>query len=236
MTPLSVLAGTALVLALAIGPATACGWAGEAASDTAPGSVVTEKSDLARLDVSTPEGMAQMARAYRLGEGVPQDDLVARRWTRRAAEAGQSGAMNDLGQMLELGIGGAKDQAEAARWYARAAEAGIPQAQHSLAIMLFDGRGVPRDAAEAERLLRRAAQAGHPTAAADLAFRIWQGEIAAREPHEGCLWSLVAGLRGTNGGPEMCRSNEIDLADDALADLAAKAAALHERLAEKGQS
>lgn len=225
-----------LILALATGPAAACGWWGESVGEKSPDSVVTEKSDLAKLDLSTPEGMAQMARAYRLGQGVPQDDLVARRWTRRAAQADHAGAMNDLGQMLEMGIGGAQDPAEATRWYAAAADAGIPQAQHSLATMLFEGRGVAPDTARAERLLRLAARAGHATAAADLAFRIWESDIAPREPHEGCLWSFVAGRLGANGGAEICLNHEPALSEDALAGLADQAKAILRTAREKGHS
>ena len=236
MTARPILAALALATLAAATPAGACGWWGESVGEKPPESVTTNKSDLAKLDTSTPEGMAQMAHAYRLGQGVPQDDLVARRWMTRAARAGDAGAMNDLGQMFEMGIGGPEDQAGAARWYGAAAEAGIAQAQHSLALMLFEGRGVARDSARAGQLLRGAAQAGHATAAADLAFRIWAGDIAPQAPHEGCLWSLVAGRLGANGGAETCRRQEVGLSEDALSSLAKQAAAIVRTSGQKGQS
>ena len=236
MTARPILAALALATIASANPVGACGWWGESVGEKPQESVVIDKSDLAKLDTSTPEGMERMAHAYRAGQGVPQDDLVARRWMTRAARAGHVGAMNDLGQMLEMGIGGPEDQSEAARWYAAAAEAGIAQSQHSLASMLFEGRGVARDAARAERLLRLAARAGHATAAADLSFRIWQGEIAPQELHEGCLWSLVAGLGGANGGAETCRSHEAGLSEEALGALAVQAMKILRTSEEKGQS
>lgn len=235
--PNTVLLVTAFSLAgLAGGPALACGWAGESANDSVLEGVTVGESDLADVDTNTAAGMARMARAYRLGEGVPQDEILARLWTKRAARAGHVAAMNNLGQMLEMGIGGPEDQADAARWYASAAEAGIPQAQHSLAMMLFEGRGTERDSAEAERLLRLSARAGHPAAAADLAFHIWDGDIAPQDPHEGCLWSLVAGLGGASGGAAACRSHDTGLSEDALAALAARAETILRTSDEKGQS
>lgn len=236
MTARLISAALALATLATATPVGACGWWGESVGEKPPESVTINKSDLAKLDVSTSEGMARMAHAYRLGQGVPQDDLVARRWMTRAARAGDAGAMNDLGQMFEMGIGGPEDQIEAARWYAAAAEAGIAQAQHSLALMLFQGRGAPRDAARAERLLRLAARAGHATAAAELAARIWAGDVAAQTPHEGCLWSLVAGLGSTSGGAEICRSREAGLSEDALAALAAQASEILRTSEGKGQS
>ena len=226
----------AFALVLAAGPGLACGWWGESIGETTLKSVVTNKSDLAKLDTSTPEGMARMAHAYRLGQGVPQDDLVARRWMTRAARAGHVGAMNDLGQMLEMGIGGPEDQTEAARWYESAAEAGNAMARHSLAMMLFEGRGVARNPQRAERFLRLAAQGGHKSAATDLADRIWDGEIAPKEPHEGCLWSLVAEKLGADGGAENCRGREPDLGDAALAELEQRATDAVQAIEKKGQS
>lgn len=213
----------ALVTALPA-PAPACGWWGENLEEKSTGAEIVE-GRANGPDLSTPEGMAEMARAYRTGDGVPQDDLVARRWAGLAARAGHVGAMNDFGQMLEQGIGGPKDPAEAAAWYEKAAQAGNPQAAHSLAHMYFDGRGVAADTKKGAALMRRSAAAGHASAAGELARMLWAGELAAQEPGEGCLWWLVADLASPAGGAAVCRDNDPGLSDDRIAELQRRAAA-----------
>ena len=61
---------------------------------------------------------------YRKGEGVPQDDDEALKWTRKAAEQGHAEAQNNLGAMYAEGEGVRQDNAEALRWYRKAAEQG----------------------------------------------------------------------------------------------------------------
>jgi len=113
---------TAVLLAALLGltlvprPAPACGWWGETVGEPAKQAETVPGADENTIDLSTPEGKAQMGYAYLVGDGVPQDALVARRWTKQAAEAGATGAMNDYAVMLESGTGGPEDQAQAARW------------------------------------------------------------------------------------------------------------------------
>ncbi len=215
-----------LALAMVVpAPSLACGWWGESLGEKNPDAMIVEGQS-AKPDLSTPEGMAQMARAYRIGDGVPQDDLVARRWAGLAARAGHVGAMNDFAQMLEQGIGGPPDLAQAAAWYDRAAEAGNPQAMHSLAHMYFEGRGVTADAAKAAALMRRSAAAGHASAAEELAQMLWRGDLAEREPDEACLWWLVADLKTPSGGAETCKGHDPGLTDERIERLRQRAVAL----------
>ena len=210
---------------LVTGPVHACGWWGESVGETLPEILTIESGAANEIDLATPEGKARMGHAYRTGKGVPQDDLVARRWLSQAAEAGHAGAMNDYAMMLEAGLGGPEDQPQAARWFRAAAEAGNARAAHSLATMLFDGRGTARDPDEGGRFLRQAAEAGHAGAAADLAGRIWADEITAATPREGCLWSLIAAGLGAQGGPETCRAHTPDLSQAEIETLGQAATA-----------
>lgn len=213
--------------------AVACGWWGENLDEKSSDAVIVE-SMTDKPDLSTPDGMARMARAYRIGDGVPQDDLVARRWAGLAARGGHVGAMNDYAQMLEQGIGGPQDLAEAAEWYERAAEAGNAQAMHSLAHMYFDGRGVTVDRAKAADLMRRSAAAGHASAAEELAQMLWAGDLAAREPDEACLWWLAANLQTPAGGAEVCRQHDPDLTGDRIAELRQRAVDLVDGASHRG--
>ena len=79
---------------------------------------------------------------------------------RRAAAAGSSVAMNNLGVFYNSGTGVAKDEAEAARWFRKAADAGIATAKSNLGAMYLDGHGVEKNAKEAARLFREASDSG----------------------------------------------------------------------------
>ena len=65
-------------------------------------------------------------------------------WT-RAAETGNTQAMNALASLLARGEGVAPDPAAAARWYRRTAARGDPIGQMNLGDMLSRGFGVGRD-------------------------------------------------------------------------------------------
>ena len=221
----------AAALMLAPPAAFACGWWGDGDSDgeesvvVGPDGVpVADGAPVADAAPVGPEQMARLSAAYRQGDGVPRDLVLARQWAQRAAEAGHAGAMNDLGQMIEMGIGGG-DQSAAAHWFGAAARRGVAGAQHSLAMMLRDGRGVEPDLAAAERWLRRSARQGHAAAASDLSGMIWAGLAAAQSPDEGCFWWLVSLDQGLRGAVEHCRQARPALSDAAFSAVQARAAA-----------
>jgi TPR repeat protein len=196
-------------LLLPAGTAAGCGWWGDGEGDSDEAIVVLPGGAIAdEPDLSDPDTMANMANAYRKGDGVPRDLALARSWSQRAAVAGHSGAMNDLGQMLEAGLGGPADPEAAAFWFRKAAMRGAANAQHSLATMLQDGRGLPRDITASEYWLRQSASKGHKSAAADLAARIWAGLVAPRRPAEACLWWLIALELGHAGQSDRCFKEE----------------------------
>ncbi len=101
--------------------------------------------------------------------GIPelaQDDAETVRWYRKAAGAGDAGAMYNLGSMYQEGRGVAQDDAEAVRWYRKAADAGRKaadagdaDAMYMLGWMYQEGRGVAQDDAAAVRWYRKAADA-----------------------------------------------------------------------------
>jgi formylglycine-generating enzyme required for sulfatase activity len=79
---------------------------------------------------------------------------------RKAAEAGNTSAMVNLGSMYKDGKGVARDEAEAVRWFRKAADAGHAVGMINLGTMYAGGGGVAKDEAEAVRWYRRAADAG----------------------------------------------------------------------------
>ena len=63
------------------------------------------------------------------GLGVPQDDVEAAAWFRKAADQGVAAAQSRLGSFYYLGKGVPQDYVEAAKWYRFAADQGNADAQ-----------------------------------------------------------------------------------------------------------
>ena len=98
-----------------------------------------------RAEQGDAAAQAELGRRYYVGEGVPQDDGEAVRWTRLAAEQGHAPAQYSLGLLYFRGRGVAGDDSAAARWYRAAAEQGHPPAQAALSSLYAYGAGVEED-------------------------------------------------------------------------------------------
>lgn len=102
-----------------------------------------------------------LAKLYENGEaGLTRDPAAARRWTERAANAGEPRAMYNLALYCFDGVGGPKDLDAAAGWFRKAAQAGLVDSQYNLGRLYEQGYGVQRDAAEAYKWYLIAARAG----------------------------------------------------------------------------
>jgi TPR repeat protein len=130
------------------------------------------------------------------GRAVPQDEVAAVRWFRRAAECGLKDAQNNLGVMYQDGRGVPRDFGEAVLWYRLAAAQGESTAQVNLAALLADGRGAPRDAVEAVRLYRLAAKAGSADGQLNLGVMYQRGDGVPRDEAEALRWFELAVAQG----------------------------------------
>jgi TPR repeat protein len=92
--------------------------------------------------------------------GVPIDVVVAAQWLERAALAGHTESMAELGLCYELGCGVQVDDQLAMEWYVKAAEAGHVTAKYSVGEAFEEARGVPQSDAEACLWYYRAALEG----------------------------------------------------------------------------
>jgi uncharacterized protein len=92
-----------------------------------------------------PRAQFTLGLMYLNARGVPQDDLVAATWFRRAADQDDAAAQFNLGLMYTEGRGVPQDFAEAAKWYRLAAGRGHAQAQYNLALSYARGEGVSQD-------------------------------------------------------------------------------------------
>src|SRR4051812_49270867 len=80
------------------------------------------------------------------------------------AEAGDSGAQAELGNLYFRGVGGKPDLKAARKWYEKAAAQKHPQASRTLGEMTMKGQGGRKDQKKAMQLWLDAEKAGDPLA------------------------------------------------------------------------
>jgi serine/threonine protein kinase len=128
--------------------------------------------DLFRQAASLGEVRAMVELAENLmndSDGAAVDYPEALRWLRKAAEAGNSAAMVDLGGMYMLGTGVEEDFDTAAQWFVKGVAANNPIAMYDLGTMYESGQGVVEDHDKAKQLFSRAASLGNAEAKKHLA-------------------------------------------------------------------
>jgi len=112
-----------------------------------PGALAKVK---ALAEAGHPPAQFYLGKLYETGQnGVKQNWAEARRWTKRAAEGGDPGAMHNLALYDFHGDGGAQNLASAARWFRAAADLGVTDSQYNLGLLYQSGSGVERDIAQA---------------------------------------------------------------------------------------
>lgn len=132
--------------------------------------------------------------------GAAKDHAVSAHWYRKAADAGNVAAINNLGAMYLSGEGVAKDPAESARLYRKAADAGYAPAETNLAGMYRTGLGVQKDVDRALRLLRKSADAGYTEAYRALGDMYLGGEGVPQNDTEAMrLYRLAADAGDAEG-------------------------------------
>lgn len=115
------------------------------------------------------EAFARIGDAYRDGNGVEQDDAMARKWYRKGADVGEIAATLKLAECYKNGIGGKPDFEKAMLEYQHIAErvngrgfkhqaAGIGTALYEIGNMYLKGGGVQPDLKKAIRYFKLAAK------------------------------------------------------------------------------
>lgn len=143
------------------------------------------------------------AAQYRVGEmllngfeGVEKNFSEAYNWFHRAAEQGNSDALNRLGWMCEAGLGVPRDQSRAVNWFRQAAERGHLEAQFNLGAKYDNGEGVAQNHAEAARWYRLSAEQGFTDARFFLAQALEIGEGVPQNVQEAIDWYILAAEDG----------------------------------------
>ena len=120
-----------------------------------------------RVHAEQGDALAQfvLGSMYAEGKGVPENDVEAVKWVRKAAGQGLAAAQYGLGGMYIEGKGVPENDAEAVKWFRKAAEQGHANAQEILGGMYFVGESVPEYYVLAYAWYNLAAAQGNKTAA-----------------------------------------------------------------------
>ena len=96
---------------------------------------------------------------YANGEGVPENDVEAVKWYRKAAEQGDAGAQSNLGSMYAKGDGVAEDKLNAYVWWSVAKAQGDPSAIKN--IETFMPRMTAQQIADSQALAAKCYSSGY---------------------------------------------------------------------------
>ncbi len=131
---------------------------------------------------------------------LPANPNEALRWLNLAAQAGDPGAMNNLGIAYGGQNGIPRDDEQALSWFKKASEGGLARATYSLAQYHEAGLGTPADLKSAALLYRKALEQGDKRGAIRLGILTGQGALDAMVPkHLSLPWAHAAAETGDEG-------------------------------------
>jgi hypothetical protein len=116
---------------------------------------------------STPSAAESLDQAQRYLD--MKDFANALPLLQKAADGGNTSAMNKLGDLYYDGRGVAQDYGKAREWYQKAVDAGNTDAMYNLGVLYEYGRGVAQDYGKAREWYQKAADAGNTDAKQALA-------------------------------------------------------------------
>lgn len=138
-----------------------------------------------------------LGKAYRDGQVVERDALMAAAWFRKAAEKGNDFAAYALGKLLlEGGDGLQRDIPAAVEWMRCSAEAGNPFAQYRLGKLLLQSEDVLKDTEEAIRQLTASAEQGNQYAQYALGKLYLLGKDVQQDRDTAVRWLSLSAAQG----------------------------------------
>jgi TPR repeat protein len=118
----------------------------------------------------------------------------------KAADAGNTDAILQVGYQYENGEGLAKSGVEAAKWYLRAAQAGNPIAQMNIGHALEEAQGVAENWVQAAQWYRKSADQGYEGGEFSLG-RCYEFGIGVPQDRDAAiLWFKRSGAQGNSQG------------------------------------
>ena len=146
-------------------------------------------------------GRYHLARAYRDGIGVEENDEKAFQLAESAAQSDYPPAQSMLGRMYSRGEGVDKNFTQAVSWYEKAAANGDADGNYSLGFMYSSGVGLPKQLSNAERYLRIAADKGHHEAQLTLGLLLEGGQGVTHDLVEAYALLTLAAQAGVKDAP-----------------------------------
>jgi TPR repeat protein len=135
----------------------------------------------ASAESGDPAAQVALAIRYRDGKGVAKDNALAMQWAHRAADRGDSAAMDFVGHAYLRGAI-VERRPEIAFGYFKAAAGESAQAAFNLGQCYFGAQGTEQDIPKALEWWKKAADKGHAVAAATAAMAYLSGEGVAPDP------------------------------------------------------
>lgn len=133
------------------------------------------------------DAMFRLGVAYHLGLDVQRSWATAKAWYRKAADAGHTGAMSNLGNALSDSSDTATCR-EGVAWLERAALAGNASAMNSISVLYGTGSALPLDRVEEQRWLLKAGEAGDPSAMLFLGLAFQTGRNGVVKDREKAIY------------------------------------------------
>jgi hypothetical protein len=131
----------------------------------------------------------------------------------KAADQGNAGAQDSIGDIFFFGKGVTKDYAQAMVWFKKAADQDNADAQFKIGGMYYAGDGVPQDYSQAMEWYRKAAAHGNADAPFSIGIMYELGTGVAADKAQAREWYKKAAARGNaNVLPmisDMCEKGEI---------------------------
>ncbi|GJM03637.1 MAG: hypothetical protein DHS20C08_21380 [Rhodomicrobium sp.] len=143
-----------------------------------------------------PAAQYEVARRFRLGQGVEADHKQAVRWFMHAAAQGFAPAQYRLGTYYERGQGVSRNVERAIIWYRRAAELGNVKAMHNLAVLSTARNQKKPDYATAIKWFREAAKRDLADSQFNLAILYQSGIGVHMNLVEAYKWYSLAARKG----------------------------------------
>lgn len=153
-----------------------------------------------------PPAVANAQQTPAAGQSSPEDEL------RRAAEAGDSNAMFQLGNVLAQ----RGENVEAVQWFRKSSEKGNIKATNALGYMYEEGRGIPQNYAEASNLYLQAMKKGNPDAMVNRAIMFARGEGMVKDSLQAYMHLLLAAAYASD---QNTRASAVKLRDEVAAGL-----------------
>ena len=125
---------------------------------------------------------------YYNGRGVEQDYAKALEWYEKAADLGNSSAMNQIGNLYGHGLGVELDYAQALEWLEKSADLGNSDAMNNIAYMYYDGLGVEQDYTQALEWFEKSADLGVSDAMTNIAYIYQNGQGVEQDYTKALEW------------------------------------------------